>query len=75
MSDRGFRILDALAAVGKRFGATQAQVALAWLMARPGVTAPIASATSGAQLDELLGAAALKLDADATRTLDAASAP
>jgi len=75
MNDRGFRILDALAAVGKRLAATQAQVALAWLMARPGVTAPIASATSGAQLDELLGAAALRLDADATRALDAASAP
>ena len=74
MNDRGFRILDALAAVGKRLAATQAQVALAWLMARPGVTAPIASATSGAQLDELLGAAALKLDADAMRALDAASA-
>jgi len=75
MNDRGFRILDALAAVGKRLAATQAQVALAWLMARPGVTAPIASATSGAQLDELLGAVALKLDADAMRALDAASAP
>jgi aryl-alcohol dehydrogenase-like predicted oxidoreductase len=75
MNDRGFRILDALAAVGKRLAATQAQVALAWLMARPGVTAPIASATSGAQLDELLGAAALKLDADAVRALDNASAP
>jgi aryl-alcohol dehydrogenase-like predicted oxidoreductase len=74
MNDRGFRILDALAAVGKRLAATQAQVALAWLMARPGVTAPIASATSGAQLDELLGAVALKLDADAMRALDAAGA-
>jgi aryl-alcohol dehydrogenase-like predicted oxidoreductase len=74
MNDRGFRILDALAAVGKRLAATQAQVALAWLMARPGVTAPIASATSGAQLDELLGAATLRLDADATRALDSDSA-
>ena len=44
-------------------------------MARPAVTAPIASATSVAQLDEILGAATLTLDAEATRTLDAASAP
>ena len=75
MNERGMRILDALDAVGTRFDATPAQVALAWLMARPAVTAPIASATSVAQLDEILGAATLTLDAEATRTLDAASAP
>ena len=75
MNERGFRIVDALGAVANRLGATHAQVALAWLMARPGVTAPIASATSVAQLDELLRAATLRLDADAIRTLDAASAP
>ncbi len=74
MNERGMRILDALAAVAARLGATPAQVALAWLMARPGVTAPIASATSVAQLDELLRAAALVLDAEAMRALDAASA-
>ena len=49
--------------VAERHGATLAQVALAWLMAQPGVTAPIASATSVAQLDELMAAARLKLDA------------
>jgi len=75
MNDRGFRIVDALGAVANRLGATHAQVALAWLMARPGVKAPIASATSVVQLDELLRAATLRLDADAIRTLDAASAP
>ena len=75
LNARGFRILDALDAVASRLGATPAQVALAWLMARPAVTAPIASATSLAQLDELLRAATLRLDADAIRTLDAASAP
>jgi aryl-alcohol dehydrogenase-like predicted oxidoreductase len=75
INDRGFRILDALAAVAKRLDATSAQVALAWLMARPGVTAPIASATSIAQLDELMRAATLTLDADAVRALDTASAP
>jgi len=73
MNARGMGILDALAAVATRLGATSAQVALAWLMARPGVTAPIASATSVAQLDELLRAAALVLDAEAMQALDAAS--
>jgi aryl-alcohol dehydrogenase-like predicted oxidoreductase len=51
-----------------------AQVALAWLMQRPGVTAPIASATSVAQLDELMAATRLSLDADAVATLNEASA-
>ncbi len=74
MNARGMGILDALAAVAMRLGATSAQVALAWLMARPGVTAPIASATSVTQLDELLRAATLVLDAEAMQALDAASA-
>jgi aryl-alcohol dehydrogenase-like predicted oxidoreductase len=73
MNERGMRILDALAAVAARLGATPAQVALAWLMARPGVTAPIASATSVSQLDEILRAATLVLDAAAMKALDAAS--
>ena len=51
--------------------ATPAQVALAWLIARPSVTAPIASATSVAQLDELVRAARIKLDRDAIERLDA----
>ena len=50
LNARGLRILDALDQTAQRVGATPAQVALAWLMARPGVTAPIASATSLAQL-------------------------
>ena len=54
--------------------ATPAQVALAWLMARPGITAPIASATSVAQLEELLGAAALALSGEDIAALDRASA-
>jgi aryl-alcohol dehydrogenase-like predicted oxidoreductase len=48
-------------------------VALAWLIARPGVTAPIASATSSAQLAELVAAAELVLDAESMRSLDRAS--
>ena len=60
--------------IAKRHAATPAQVALAWLIARPGVTAPIASATSGAQVDELVGATTLRLDADDIARLDAVSA-
>jgi len=75
MTPRGMRILDALDTVAARRGATPAQVALAWLVQRPGVTAPIASATSVAQLDELIAGVQLGLEADDTAALDAASAP
>lgn len=74
LNPRGFALLDVLDAVGRDHGASPAQVALAWIIARPGVTAPIASATSVAQLDELLGAARLTLPQDAISRLDAASA-
>jgi aryl-alcohol dehydrogenase-like predicted oxidoreductase len=74
LNDRGLRILAALDAVSARLGATPAQVALGWLIARPSITAPIASATSMQQLDDLVAAARLELDADAVRQLDAASA-
>jgi aryl-alcohol dehydrogenase-like predicted oxidoreductase len=71
---RGLRILDALDAVAARTGASQAEVALAWVMARPGVTAPIASATSLEQLESLIRATALELSAEDRAALDAASA-
>ena len=74
LNTRGMKILDALDQVSRRLNATPTAVSLAWLMARPGVTAPIASATSLAQLRDLLHAAALTLDAEATRMLDDASA-
>jgi aryl-alcohol dehydrogenase-like predicted oxidoreductase len=74
LNPRGTRILDALDAIAGPLHAKPAQVALAWLMARPGVTAPIASATNLDQLHEIMRAATLKLDADAVKTLDAASA-
>ena len=67
---RGMKVLSALETVARRHRATPAQAALAWLMAQPGVTAPIASATSVAQLDELMAAARLSLDADSLRLLD-----
>jgi aryl-alcohol dehydrogenase-like predicted oxidoreductase len=70
---RGKRILAALDAVAARHGAKQAEVALAWLIAQPGVTAPIASATSVEQTDSLIRAAQLELtDAD-LQELDRAS--
>lgn len=74
LTDRGIRILKALDDVAGRLGAAPATVALAWLIAQPDVTAPIASATSLEQLNELLRAASLRLDADSIRELDEASA-
>ena len=74
LNPRGLRILDALDRVSARIGASHAQVALAWLADRPAVTAPIASATSVAQLQVLIDAMQLRLDADATAELDQASA-
>ncbi|HTT01393.1 MAG TPA: aldo/keto reductase [Steroidobacteraceae bacterium] len=73
LTERGLRILRALDAVAREHEATPAQVSLAWLLAR-GVTAPIASATSVAQLQELIGATDLELSAAALKSLDAASA-
>lgn len=73
-NDRGWAILAALDTAAARLKATPAQVALAWQMARPGITAPIASATTPAQLAELFGAANLVLDADTVAALNAASA-
>lgn len=71
---RGMAVLAALDRVARRVAASPAQVALAWMRARPGITAPIASATSLAQLAELAAAARLRLDAASLATLDAASA-
>jgi aryl-alcohol dehydrogenase-like predicted oxidoreductase len=71
--ERGFRILAALDSVAARLDAAPSTVALAWVMARPLVTAPIASATSEVQLQELLRAASLHLDREATQELDRAS--
>jgi len=74
MNERGFQVMAAVEKVAAGVGATPAQVALSWLAHRPGITAPIASATSVAQLKEIAGAIELKLDAEATKTLDQASA-
>lgn len=72
---RGLRILGALDLVANAHGSTPAQVALAWVMAQPGLTAPISSATSVTQLEELMGAARLELSAEDLGALNTASAP
>src|SRR4051794_30826187 len=74
LTPRGHAVLDALDAVAKQASATPGQVALAWLLAKPVVTAPIASATTEAQVEDLAKAAALRLPAEAVARLDAASA-
>jgi len=73
MNPRGLGILKALDEVASRYSATPAQVALAWLMSRPSVTAPISSATSVEQLRDIAAAARLDLDREAIQTLDTAS--
>ena len=67
-------VLGALDEVAEANHATPVQVALAWLMARPGLAAPIASATSVVQVTELMASARLQLDAKAMTRLDRASA-
>ncbi|WP_298962688.1 aldo/keto reductase [uncultured Methylobacterium sp.] len=73
LTPKGFALLDALDAVAADHGAKPAQVALAWLIARPGLTAPIASATSVAQADDLIAGARLRLDPAAVARLDEVS--
>lgn len=70
----GPAVLKAMDAIVAETGATLAQIALAWLAAQPGVTAPIASVTSVAQLEELLPAMDLELTADQRDALDVAGA-
>jgi aryl-alcohol dehydrogenase-like predicted oxidoreductase len=74
VNERGLRILAALDDAARALHARPGQVAIAWLLAQPGIAAPIASATSLEQLQELVAAARLKLDAATLRKLDEASA-
>jgi aryl-alcohol dehydrogenase-like predicted oxidoreductase len=74
LNERGFRILDALDEAAKQVNASPAQVALAWIIARPSVTAPIASATSLDQLNELINATKLQFDEAAIELLNRTSA-
>jgi aryl-alcohol dehydrogenase-like predicted oxidoreductase len=73
LGERGFRILAALDQVAAKLHSTPSKVAIAWLIARPSITAPIASATSVEQLNDLVDAANLKLDAASIEALNQAS--
>ena len=73
LNDKGFKVLAALDSVAKKTSSTPGRVALAWVLAQPGIAAPIASATTLTQLDDLFAATRLKLDAGALQRLDAAS--
>ena len=70
---RGHRVLAALDAAAAKHAATPSQIALAWLMAKPAVTAPIASASTLPQLEEIMGAVNVALDAGDVAGLDGAS--
>jgi aryl-alcohol dehydrogenase-like predicted oxidoreductase len=74
LNERGLKILAALDEVGRRRRASPASVALAWQIARPSITAPIASATTVEQLNELVAAMRLHLDTADIDQLNAASA-
>lgn len=74
LNERGLRILKALDEVAAQYQTNQASIALAWLVARPSITAPIASATSVEQVKELTKAFQIQLDATAVEKLNAASA-
>lgn len=74
LNDKGRRILSALDTVAADTGTTPATVAIAWVAARPGITAPIASATSLGQLDSMIAAGRLQLSAEAMSLLNGAGA-
>ncbi|CAA9438208.1 MAG: Aldo/keto reductase, SCO4109 family [uncultured Ramlibacter sp.] len=74
LNERGLKILAALDQLAQRLGSTPGRVAVAWVMAQPGVTSPIASATSLEQLQDLIEASRLKLDKESLAVLERASA-
>ena len=75
INDKGFGVLKALDAAAKKHDASDTQVALAWLMQRKSITAPIVSATSLEQLKDLIASPGIKLDAESVAAIDKASAP
>ena len=75
LNNYSFRVIKALDDVAARYNAKPGQIALAWLIARPRVTAPIASATNMGQMAELVKAAEITLDAAAMQQIDEASKP
>ncbi len=74
MNPAGLAVLDVLDDVAERHGATPAQVSLAWLIARPSVVGPVASATTPEQVREIVKAIDLRLDGGSLARLDAAAA-
>lgn len=74
LNDRGLRILRALDDMAAKYYSTAAGIALAWLMARPSISAPIASATNLEQLNDLIEASKLELDRSSIEILNQASA-
>ena len=74
LNEKGFAVVRALEEVASAHGTRPAVVALAWLIARPGITAPIASATSVEQLKDLVAATTLQLSKEDVQQLDQASA-
>jgi aryl-alcohol dehydrogenase-like predicted oxidoreductase len=74
LNERGFKILQTLDEVAKTCNATPAKVALAWLLARPSITAPIVSVTNLGQLNDLIASVDLKLDRSSIELLNQASA-
>jgi len=74
LNERGFKIIGALDNVAKKYNATPARVSLAWLLARPSITAPIVSATNLEQLHDLISSVDLALDRDSVEFLNQASA-
>lgn len=74
MNENGFNVLEQLDHIAEAHHATDAQVALAWIMAQPGITSAIASATSPEQVRELFGSSSLKLSEEEMAALDTASA-
>lgn len=73
MNERGFGILRALDAVSERYNSKPASISIAWLLAQPSISAPIASATNIEQLDDLINGVRLKLDDEAIQLLNDAS--
>lgn len=74
LNERGLKILEVMDQVAERYSVTVAQIAVAWMVAQPSITAPIASATKIEQLEELIKATQLTLDQDALDVLNKASA-
>jgi aryl-alcohol dehydrogenase (NADP+) len=69
-TDQDFQVVDRVASVAKKHGRPNAQVALAWLLTKPGITAPIVGASKPGHLEDAVAATALKLDAEDVKTLE-----